>query len=254
MIRSDQLDPVDLLHSYSAPPGWNSPVELTGPRADQRAMDVLERIIGGSLVASGPRRRHLRLVTGVVVVAALGGAAAVAAATLLSQSPSEARAVACWSNPVIPPATQVAMRWDGIADPISMCGGEWQGGDLGVDGPPEPLQACITTEGIAAVVPGDEGTCNRLGLATFAPIDPAIVDGNGVSPIDIAELESRLVDTFNFGPCREPGVVEAEVRVILDEQGASNWSVTIAGTYTADEPCASISVDPQTTTVLVVPG
>lgn len=251
MSLDERIDPVDLLQMYSAPDGWDSTVELTGPDADADAVSLLQRVVGGQVAATGPRRRHLRLVTGVIIAASLGGAA-VAAATILSRSPDEPESVSCWSESVAPPEAQVGLGWDGIDDPISICSDEWRGGRLGADGPPQPLQACVNEDGVAAVVPGDETTCEHLGLESFAPIDPAT--SNGQMLLDVSILERRLVATYNVGPCRSPELVVPEVETLLNDLGFVGWDVTIAGIFSADEPCASIAVEPETTTVVVVPG
>ena len=249
MSLDERIDPFDLLSSYSAPAGWNSTVELTGPEADSAAVALLERVVGGQITATGPRRRHLRLVTGVIIAASLGGAA-VAAATVLLRSPDQASTVACWSEPVVPPGAQIGLGWDGVGNPIELCAGEWQGGGLGSEGPPEPLQACVTSDGVAAVVPGDEATCTQLGLSTFAPIDAS--DEAGASSVDATELERRFASTY-LGRCADPAVVGAEVRVLLDDLGFTDWDITIAGVFDDDEPCGSVSVDPSVETVSIVP-
>ncbi len=250
MSIDERLDPVELLNRYSAPNDWNRTIELTGPHADVRAVSLLERIIGGTIAATGPRRRHLRLVTGVVIAASLGGAA-VAAATILSLSPDESRTVSCWSEPAMPPDAQVGLGWDGLGSPIDMCAGEWQDGGLGSEGPPLPLQACVTSEGVAAIMPGDAATCSQLGLSSFAPIDPGAPEGQRL--LGVADLNQRLASTYNLGPCLDPDAVAAEVHLLLDDLGFDGWDVIIAGTFTADEPCASAAVDPIADTVFIVP-
>ncbi len=250
MSIDERFDPVELLNTYSAPTGWGSTVELTGPDAEARAVSLLEHIVGGTITAFGPRRRHLRLVTGVVIAASLGGAA-VAAATFLSRSPDEPQSISCWSEPVAPPEAQVALGWDGVDNPVEMCTGEWDGGSLGDEGPPEPLQACVTADGVAAIVPGDEATCEQLGLSSFAPIDPETQSGEAL--LNLADLEQRLTDTYNLGSCQEAETAAVEIRSLLDELNFEGWDVTIAGIFNDDEPCASVSVDPTLDTVFIVP-
>lgn len=253
MSLDERIDPVELLSRYSAPDGWDTTVELTGPSADRSAVSLLERILGGRLAPTGPRRRHLRLVTGVIVAASLGGTA-VAATAILSRHADETRALSCWSEPVTPPGQQVGLRWDGVADPVDACSNEWNGGGLGTVGPPGALQACVTTDGFATVIPGDATTCERLGLAPMSPPPP---NAAGNQPeLDVAALERDLVTQINFGPCLTADAARAAVRDRLDAHGLTHWTITLAAPSDAAPACATVAVvsEAESVTIVMIPS
>ena len=237
---STPFDPVDLLGSMRAPEGWDDVVELDGPRADPGALELFRSVVGLDPRARRGRRRHLRVVTGIVAVTTLGGVAAVAALAL-QRSPDTVESVSCWSESGRPPAAQLAVPWDGEGDPVEPCSSAWTDGPLGDAGPPDVLRACVTDDGITAVVPGTDGTCEVLGLAAYAPVEP---DPEAeVDPSTVRALRDALAETIDGPGCRTADDAVAEVRRRLDESDLPDWRVEPLDTFGPDTPCASTVVD-----------
>lgn len=244
---TNPIDPVAVLASMAPPSGWNERVDVDGAQADARAVAILRTVVDGTVVPFRRNRNRLRIVTSIIVVASLGGAAA---AALWTRTPEEMRTLSCWSESAAPPAEQVGVGWDGTGDPIELCGPAWSGGPLGTDGPPQELQTCVTTEGIAAVVPG---RCDALGYASYAPVtDETSAEGPPRS-IDVAELEHLLIDDYNTGQCVDPETATTAIEAELRTLGFDHWDVRLGGTFSADEPCATVALDPDLRAVLIVP-
>lgn len=253
------LDPVELLGSLPAPEGWG---EVTDLDTDLRAAALLDEIISADVVpitvARGRRRRHLRLVTGIIAAVAVGGAAV---AALTGGEPTEKRAVSCWSAAVSPPEAQVHVGWDGSTDPVDVCVGAWSGGDLGDSGPPDDLQTCVNENGVAAVLPGPSDACARVGLAQFTRIgDSSATGGSGQvegavapAPVTIADADRRLNEIYNEVTCTSEHDAVVGVVEVMEDLGYRGWSSKIAGAFSVNEPCATAALDPTTNTILVVP-
>jgi hypothetical protein len=244
---TDSIDPVALLDSMSPPTGWNERVDVDGAHTDPRAVAILRSVVDGTVVPFRRRPNRFRVVTGIVVVATLGS---VAAAALWARSPDEVRTLSCWSEPAAPPAEQVGVGWDGTGDPVELCGPAWSEGQLGTDGPPEELQTCVTDEGIAAVVPG---SCDALGLANYAPLADVPSPEDRPRSVEVAELERLLIDDYNTGQCIDPDTATTSIEAELSTLGFDDWSVELGGTFSAAEPCATVAVDRELHTILIVP-
>lgn len=134
------------------------------------------------------RRAGIALVAGGLVLAGAGSATAF----LTRAVPEEPRVVRCFSVAAPPFTFGAPGSYDASYNPgddtleqsaayaIELCGYGWAEGRLpwpeskppGYANPqPQPvpeLQACVLPEGIVGVVPGDSGTCLRLGLPESA--------------------------------------------------------------------------------------
>lgn len=236
--RPERVDPVSLLESMAPLPGWD---ERTDTSTDQPAAAMLERVMSGKVVPFRSRRRRLRLVTGIVVGVALGGTAAVAA--LWERSPEQASTLSCWSDSGPDPEARVGLPWDGVDDPIETCTPEWNGGDLGEEGPPNTLNVCVTDRGLAAVIPGDDATCDVLGFAPYVPLDPGEQTGNaGDDPIGLRTADKLINQRYNQVTCVGAEQVQVGAMEILEELGFVGWETSIGGTKTAVEQCATVSL------------
>ena len=234
-------DPVQLLDRLSPPDGWNERTDLD---ADPVAAEILERVFAAEdtpVVSLDAERRRRRRGIGVVVVAAAvvaGGAVA----ALLNNSPEETRRIACWSEAAAPPEQIVALPWDGRTDPVELCAEQWAAGSFGDTTSPGDLEACVTDQSIVAVIPGGEGVCGELGLEEFDEAIPG-------DPVNDAQRELDLI--FIPPNCETQERAERETIRVLDKYGLSGWTIRVAGTFSADEPCATVALDRDATTAFV---
>jgi hypothetical protein len=151
-----------------------------GPREALRTL--LEEV-----VSTTPRRRRWWFSRSMVLVvtgtAVLGGAAA-AGALVAARPATDKKVVRCYSVAVLEggnfAGVTVARGGDPgaipIEDALATCAELWRQGvvvagvasaqdpGIGVDAPVPELAACTLESGVAAVFPGDAGTCGRLGL------------------------------------------------------------------------------------------
>lgn len=233
----NESDPFELLSSLR-PDDAN---DFLAPGDDPAADAMLEHIM-----ASDPKVRRHRRRRRVLVGAAVGlvlGSGAVAAALLLDR-PSDPATLACYSEASTDPAVQVGLTMDPASTPLDQCHELWLDGTLGTGEPP-PLTACVTVEGIVAVLPGDEGTCTGLGLAALDP--SANLDQSGAARVASAISEdypSECVDSLEAATL----IVEG----ILTEVDAGRWEVQVAGEITLERPCVFAAVDAHNQVVLLV--
>jgi hypothetical protein len=235
-------DPVQLLDRLEPHWGWSEPVDLD---VDPIAAEILELVFANidNVVSLAPARRRRRAVAGTAIVT--GGAVA----AVWNRSPQRTQRVASRSDPANPPVETVGVTWDGITDPTALCSAEWASGSFETAGPPDELTACVTTDGVAAVIPGDTGVCDALGFAEFVPpvddgLVPAVSDA-------AAELDRIFFASTNCVPLAD---AEGEIRRVLDEYGLSGWDIETVGTFSPDEPCATVSLDPASATAVVAPA
>lgn len=251
---TDTIDPVELLNSLAPPAGWDERVELS---TDERAAAIFDSVVSGNVIPFRAPRRRLRIVTGVVVAATLGGAGV---AAFVQRSDGEDRTVSCWSEAVLDPAAQVALGWDGEADVTQLCTTAWSDGTLGSDGPPAPLQLCISNEeGVVAAIPGDDDVCADLDLERFTPPEPSgddlgdLVPGGDDEPADVDALERLLERKYTQANCFTEQEALTRVGRTLEEFKFDGWATQTLGTFRAADTCASTSVVRDQKTVLIVP-
>ncbi len=239
---TDIVDPVELLNSMSPPAGWNERTDLA---TDARAASIFDRVVQGNVVPFRPSRRRLRIVTGVVVTVALGG---VGAAALLQRDVKEDSVVACWSAAEPVPDEQFQVGWDGVADPADLCLRPWQNGTFGTDGPPAPLQSCLTPDGVVAVMPGDENTCGSVGLQPYTAPTPGLDEPD----TDVNALQRMLEKKYNRGGCYTEQQALEGVRRTLEEFMFDGWATQTLGSFESAETCASVAIDRESKTVNIV--
>ncbi len=238
-------DPLRIFDALEPPAGWGDPTDLD---ADPVAATILERVFTdtSNVVSLDAARRRRRGIAGAIVVAALVTGGAVAA--VWNRSPQQTNRVACWSDAELPPDKLVGVAWDGLIHPVDLCSEKWADGEFEAPTPPpDRLQVCVTDSELAAVIPGDSDTCDRLGFAEYAP--PAAEDV--ALAVNRAQRElGRALATS----CLQPAVAEGEIQRILASNGLSGWTITLDGTFSADEPCATVALVPETTTAFVRPA
>ncbi len=239
------VDPIEMFDRLEPPEGWSEPTDIDN---DPVAAQILERVFaeGGNVISLDAARRRRRAIGGAVVVAALVAGGAVAA--IWNRRPDTSNVVSCYSDAALEPAVAVQIGWDGETDPAELCAPEWSTGALGVLSPADELRVCVTGDGVAAVIPGGDELCDELGLTEYAPPSPRDL----AQAVTDADRELREI-FLPSNRCVPPSEAEPETKRVLDKFGLSGWTITIAGTFSADEPCASVALDIETTTAFVRP-
>lgn len=189
----------------------------------------------------GNRRR-------VVAVAILIVVLATAAAWVLSnRDVTDPEGILCYEAPTLDSSAVVAFR-DGEAT-TGACASLWLDQTLPIsdelpsnDNP--PLVGCVTETGQLAVFPStDRSLCAELGLA-----EPT--DATGLDPL--VGLRQRLVAAINPETCLTIQRAEQVAQEELSDLEIEDWSVE-AQRERIDRPCASISIDISTNTIVIVP-
>ena len=191
-----------------------------------------------------PRWKRRRLVVIAVVLLTL---VALGATWILTRPVTQPQAIACFQAPNLD-ADRVAVQSGSSA---AACEHLWADGTLsnptfGPAGSVPPLVACVSEAGSLFVFPSDDlSLCGRLGLAEPDPSPPQDADR-------VRAIIDDLANYFSDQPCIPIQRAADDVRRILDEQGATDWTID-ATPGTDDRPCASVALDAEQTTVLLVP-
>lgn len=214
------------------------------------------------------RRRGRRLVPALVVTSLLGGAVAYG---VLRDGVTEPETVACFQRADL--SADAAVPKVEAAGPIEACAEVWRRGTFGGTEVP-PLVACVLPTGVAGVFPATAGAdvCTALNLVPITPTPPTrppppptvTTPGPGPAPAPApqptADLNTRILNfrdavlgQFVDAPCMAPATGAEIVRRELDRAGLADWTV-VSGAFTADRPCATLSLRPEERQVLLVPG
>lgn len=123
-------------------------------------------------------------------------------------------------------------------DPVEVCAELWEDGVVaaGVHRAP-PLVACTTPDSAGVwVFPGDEGTCEELGMG---PLPRGYERAAARYGLMREELYRRLYASDS--DCLEPNEARTITREVLDEHGFSGWVVEDLGIG----PCVgTVALDP----------
>jgi hypothetical protein len=216
------------------------------PGEDPVAEQILQQALqsadrhDGQLSATARARRVIAGVFAVSIV----GTGAIAVARWVSQPDDTAR-LSCYSDVAIDPEAQYALPVDTDLTPIDQCAALWADGRLGTGEPP-PLSACVSDASITIVVPGGPGTCSSIGLPDLNPDAPT----DNVAALVV----SGLSDAFDVTPCLDTiGAATDVTRTVLDDAGATDWTVEVQGDVTLERPCLYPSTIPEEQRVLLVP-
>jgi len=239
MNSPDRRDPVDVLADLMPPAGWDQPVDLA---VDAEASRLLAKVLDGPVPPYRSTRRRRRTITGFGVGIAMIAAGTAVAAFWPRTSPTEARSVSCWSSVENPPEQQVVLAWDGIADPVTMCQQQWELDRFDVQEPPDDLNACTSSEGIAVVVPG---LCEVAGLALFVPVVDETV-------LAISEVATRLGELLNGETCRTVTDARLVIEQVLDEADFDGWTIEVAGGASPNDTCATVALEASTKSVFII--
>jgi hypothetical protein len=253
----DTSDPLERLRAANPVP----PAEVALLRPDPVLFD---RITSGPPVpvTDRPRRRRARrLVPALVVTSLVGGAVAYG---LLRGDVSNPETVACFE--AADPASATEVIGVEAAGPIEACAALWRRGAFGAGREVPPLVACVLPGGVAGVFPATAGAdvCTALNLVPITslppPAPPTTVPGPAPAPPPAADLNTRIVNfrdavlgQFLDATCLAPATAEDIVRRALDREGLGDWTIVSTG-YTADRPCATLSIRPDQRQVVLVPG
>jgi hypothetical protein len=237
------VDPFDLLNAMA---GERDDAPLTAgedPKAEallRSIIDTDESATVAKVVAFKHRRTGQAILGAGVVLAVIGGGTV--AALWIARRPADPVTLVCYSAGVVEPDETVGLQIDPSIGAIEQCGRLWRDGTLGTGSAPE-LAACVTDAEVTAVVPGSDQTCAELGLAVAAAPTPG----------DVLSAEVAAAVPELFGECIDDLDVAGErVAALLDELGASDWSVRVEGATSPDKPCAANSIDAALRTVVII--
>ena len=209
------------------------------------------------------RRRRRRLVPALIVTSALGGPVAY---SVLRGGVTTPETVACFERADLLATTAGVSV--GAAGPVEACAGVWRRGEFGGVTEVPPLVACVLPSGVAGVFPAPTGAdvCTALNLVpiTPPPQPPPTTAAPGPAPPPTqpvaADLNTRILNfrdavlgQFVDAPCVAPATGAEIVRRELDRAGLGDWTV-VSGAFTAERPCATLSLRPEERQVLLVPG
>lgn len=251
-------DPLDRLRAVN-------PVVLTDPTLSPPDPILFRRITSGTgdLPRLSRRRRRSRWVVPVLVTSSLlGGAAAYA---FLQGRVSKPEKVACYESADLEANTEVASVDE--RGPIAACADLWRRGAFGPTREVPDLAECVLGSGVAAVFPTTPGhdVCRALELPSVAPsISTTSVPGALPRPESddaarVRAFRDAVAAPFLEATCLEPPVATSIVRRELDRAGLRDWTIR-AGEgptgdgFTAQRPCASLSLRPEDKEVVLVPA
>lgn len=234
-----ELDPFEALRRRNPVP---DPSALPGADDDAAARALLARI-----TAQPPRRRrrwHPRravlvpIAAGVVILLA-------AAAWVVARTADDPTMVTCYPSVALD-GPRLVTGDDGL-DPVAACTAVWGTSRLpGTAGPPPTLEACIVPGTHVGVFPADgEDPCRTLGLQPYLPPDHP--DDPLVAAM-VERLRARVSEE-----CLDLPTAEALARDELDAAGFGHWSIETPMPATDERPCASLAIDAEAETLLIVP-
>lgn len=155
--------------------------------------------------------------------------------------------ILCYDAPTLDASAIVAFR-DGEAT-TDACTSLWLDQTLPIDSElpdnrNQPLVGCVTEAGSLAVFPStDQSLCAELGLAE--PTDTT-------RPDPLVELRRQLAASINPETCVTIQQAQQIAREGLGDLGLEEWTVQ-AQPERSDRPCASISIDISSNTIVIVP-
>ncbi|MGH9280694.1 MAG: hypothetical protein ACRD12_21705 [Acidimicrobiales bacterium] len=165
---------------------------------------------------------------------------------VITRPPATSLTVGCYAAADLQSWTEV-VRNDGRA-PAEICEELWSRGVFG-PGPTPTLQSCALSTGVVGVFPVTAGdTCARLGAVPLPASPPSVAPEQ-----DPIALRDALTEAFHGESCiDEPRAVQI-VKEELADRGLFGWTVSVAGTFTGQRPCASLGFDLALKQVLLIP-
>lgn len=242
MTEPERPDASELLRRRNPAP----PEDYADLGRTEAARAVMERIMVGEQGAfpkRAPWWRRRRVIIPVIAAIAIGASAA---GYELSQPVTNPTTVGCYADPSLHVTLVVVLPYTGGSF-TALCVPKWQHGPLGYSGAP-PLFACVMRSGGVGVFPGRLGSpCAQLGLPPAAPPGP----GDEA----IARAQEQLLTAQDAGNgCWPEASALREAAAIFERTGLDGWRVLARPGFGPHDRCASISIDPSTRTVYLVPG
>ena len=229
------LDPYDILVALRPEP---DAVPLQ-PGDDAAFDDLFERSLERASWPVDPspaRRRHRRrnFAIGGIIVAVTGTAGTLSWARTDHERAVDPTMLACHQTADVNSSQIVVSRT--AEDPIDTCRQAWSNSSLAW-GPMPASVACLLPTGIAAVFPGDQTTCEFLGLHD---LDVEI----SADDAKIMQFEDTAVNAvLAFNACLTPEHVAQILTDSIAEVGLDDWTETIDGDFTPATPCGAMQFD-----------
>ncbi len=228
-------DPLDVF-GLSNP--WADEAATVSDADEARLVRIVETPIVGERRLRPGRRRQWVVVAGVGAVVL----ATAAFALVRRERASSPTGIVCYGvadldgdRAVLGPAL----------DPVGACEQVWLDGQLSTDGAPA-LAGCVNEAGVAAVFPGDQTVCQRLGLAELVP-------GRTSEQQAIVELGDQMIEVFDTACFRQAEAL-ATAQEMLDGSGLVGWTVHLAEDFPAGRECGVATPLPDIKTVIVGGG
>lgn len=213
-----------------------------GPRPE----DVLRRLTPGGArpkPARCHRNRRLRAAIRAILALGIAGSGAAAWAVLHRERSTSPAIVQCLRDADLSGSSAVVSA-DGLA-PLSRCTRLW---DARVNewGPRPPLVACVSPTGAPVVTPGDEETCQMLGLPD---LDPSLTE----TQERLVRMQSELTEQLGASRCVPPAEAVEIAQEQLAEHQLTRWQVVLEGRFDHLAPCGAARFDIAAQTIYIQP-
>lgn len=225
--------------------------DLPPGRLWQRKEHLMKELIRMEREAARPGRAPGRRRRWLVLILAPAAALAVAAgayAIIAHSAQDVVDGIGCYAAASTESDTTVVVA-DG-RDPVEVCAELWEEGVVaeGAHQAP-PLVACVPPEGRAvAVFPGDQGTCEELGMSSLPP-------GYREAAERFSAMREEMVRrTQPKAPDDCLGVEEARAiaREVLDAHGFDEWVIEVGPAPSGDTDCVTVAFDPPGRSVILI--
>ena len=227
----------------------NKPMSLPPDRdLPARRLQLRREHLVQEITASPQRVRPLVLVfaAAILVVSATGfGAYA------LTREPTHVDSIGCFEEADL--SSNVAVIGSAATDPVAACAELWRSGALGSTTSVPPLTACVLDTGAVAVIPGEPGICEGLGIASLS------ADGRD-RLTRLGELRAALAHRFGDGSgskrrtdCVGEAAAMRIARAELEARGLVDWTIEVTSPFSADRRCASASIVPADRSIMLIP-
>lgn len=219
-------------------------------RAATRAEDIpgpdspeARRVFNAVIAGEERRRRRVRVIRTVAI--AVLALALIAAVVIRFAFVSDPTSIACFEAVDID--ANRAVTFVTHTPTVDDCAEWWLNGELSnpqwPSGEVPPMVACTGPGGVLWAFPTDDANvCQTLGLAN----PEAIPDDHPV-----VAIQEALRDKYTWDACVPPARAITEITQILDQLGLDEWNVELTSTLPGD--CTTISIDPDRSTIVIVP-